>query len=129
MCYSTLGPVGETYGADFGKVVRLERDVVLRSTYELADGDERMVRDCMAYLHPIAPFDVGGPEPVLSLAPLVQTREPPATWQSTFFIQGSDAQDPDYVRRLRQRLPEGQGYYRVDSFAKDCFTVQVYVNE
>jgi hypothetical protein len=126
---------GRRYGAEFVEVVRQSEQVAMFPTCDLTRSEDAFVRRCVAYMHPITPYDVRAPEPSLQLleTTLGATRlpegPPPPSGGHEFFIQGSDALDPDYLRALRERMPArtGRVQYRLDFFAEGAFSVHVYM--
>lgn len=134
LAYST----GERYGAEFVDVVKQSPAVALRPTCVLAPRELAFARRCARYLHPVAPFDCGAPEPSLALfrrvvgdgRRLVRIADfPGPEYEREFIVQAADALDERFLRALRDdRMPVGVDVaYRLDFFAAGCFSLQVYV--
>lgn len=124
---------GSKYGCTFKNLLAQSTDVAMVPTCELTAQEDRVAKKCVAYLHPIVPFDTSAPEPDMKLLErtLGATRSKDACkpGRGVFFLQGSDSQDAAYLQGLKRRIPAGRTVqYALDFFAKDVFTVEVFLS-
>jgi hypothetical protein len=129
---------GTRYGATFEDVVRQSEHVTLVPTCILTPEEDKAIVTCTAYFHPIIPFG-NLTEPNMEFFKRIiggtrVERVSTDSFKGTFFVQGHDAADIVYLRKLKARLPANNLIeYCVDAFGKtqpsgqECFMVQVYI--
>jgi len=119
---------GDRYGATYADVLDKSPAVTVLPSVALTADDDAMARRCVKYFHPIVPVDTAAGPSVPSPWEVVQ--KAPASFESTFFVQGNDWLDKDYMSQLEGQLSHSRVVARVDSFGKvqnaPVFTVQVY---